>query len=90
MTRIPHLVNRRYSLQDLIVRPRCRARTFRLLLGRPVQRVLLSSLNEHPDGYVDIIPCDLLPVIHNHIARHNGFVWPLTYEATPTTSYGST
>jgi hypothetical protein len=35
-------------------------------------------------------PLSLFPMIPNRIARHVGFVWPLAYEATSTTSYGST
>jgi len=33
-------------------------RSFQPLLGRAVQRVLLFSLNEHPDRRVDIIARD--------------------------------
>ena len=62
---------------------------FQLLLRRPVQRVLLSSLDEHPDGRVDIIARDPRDrsrrvIIPSRERRtHVGFVRTLAYEAVP-------
>ena len=62
---------------------------FQLLLGRPVQRILLSSLDEHPDGRVDIIARDprdrsrRVIVPSRERRTHVGFVRTLAHEAVP-------